>query len=98
MEPTDYQKYEKEGLEKYAQWVEDVHDPLMLAKMAAGWRSFMKISIKQAAEFLDMPPRTLEGVEQGRGFRYPLMLIHAMIDIDKVSREARGVPPQGDED
>jgi hypothetical protein len=35
-------------------------------------------SRKQIANLLGMPARTLEAVENGRGFRYPRMLVNAI--------------------
>jgi len=39
------------------------------------------------ARLLGLPPRTLEGIEQGRGFRYPKTLLLAM---QAATSEARG--------
>jgi hypothetical protein len=47
-----------------------------LAAQLKAWRG--DSSIRQAAEVLGIPHRTLEGVEQGRGFRYPELLLHAL--------------------
>jgi hypothetical protein len=50
-----------------------------LAAQVKAWRG--DSSIRQAADVLGIPRRTLEGVEQGRGFRYPALLRHAMQTI-----------------
>lgn len=47
-----------------------------LAAAVRKWRAGRPM--KEAAEFLGMPWRTLEGIEQGRGFRYPALLKCAM--------------------
>ncbi|NKK88737.1 XRE family transcriptional regulator [Rhizobium leguminosarum bv. viciae] len=47
-----------------------------LAKALRTWRGDM--TMKQAAELIGIPARTLEGIEQGRGFSYPQMLKIAM--------------------
>jgi len=63
-----------------AEYYEENSDPAALAKVCQEWRSDLGgITIKQAAKVLGLPWRTLEGIEQGRGFRYPVMLINAMI-------------------
>jgi hypothetical protein len=47
-----------------------------LAKIVKEWRG--KNSAQAAAHALGLPVRTLNGIEQGRGFRYPRLLIAAM--------------------
>lgn len=47
-----------------------------LATTVREWRG--DLSLAKAAPFLGIPRRTLEGIEQGRGFRYPDMLLIAM--------------------
>lgn len=51
-------------------------DPAELAGAVKNWRGSM--SSKSAASALGLSPRTLEGVEQGRGFRYPRLLMLAL--------------------
>ncbi|MEY9162818.1 DNA-binding transcriptional regulator YiaG [Sinorhizobium fredii] len=58
-------------------------EPEKLADMVFGWRTKLDITADLAAEVLGMSVRTLNGVEQGRGFRYPLMLVQAMLRIDE---------------
>lgn len=50
--------------------------PDQLAAYVRAWRG--DISLPKAAPFLGIPARTLEGIEQGRGFRYPDLLMIAM--------------------
>lgn len=50
--------------------------PDRLAAEARLWRG--SATIERAAAVLGIPARTLEGVEQGRGFRYPALLRMAM--------------------
>ena len=47
-----------------------------LAAAVKKWRG--DIPASRAALLLGIPRRTLEGVEQGRGFRYPQLLILAL--------------------
>lgn len=47
-----------------------------LATAIREWRG--DVSLAKAAPFLGLPRRTLEGIEQGRGFRYPDLLLIAM--------------------
>lgn len=37
--------------------------------------------VSRAAQILGIPKRTLEGIEQGRGFRYPRLLILAILSF-----------------
>ena len=60
--------------------------PEGLAKAVREWRGD-KLSSPTAARLLGLPPRTLEGIEQGRGFRYPKTLLLAM---QAATSEARG--------
>jgi transcriptional regulator with XRE-family HTH domain len=46
-----------------------------LAATVKAWRTERSLTIREAAEYLGMSRRTLEGVEQGRGFTYPTLLI-----------------------
>lgn len=50
--------------------------PEELARIVKEWRG--GITARRAAQLLGMSPRTLEGIEQGKGFRYPLLLILAI--------------------
>lgn len=49
---------------------------MTLAADVKAWRG--KLPLLLAARLLDMPWRTLEGIEQGRPFRYEQMLRLAM--------------------
>ena len=51
-------------------------DPAELASAVKNWRGSM--SGKAAASALGISFRTLEGIEQGRGFRYPRLLMLAL--------------------
>jgi hypothetical protein len=44
-----------------------------LAQAARKWRG--NVSAAKAAAQLGIPTRTWEGIEQGRGFRYPQLLL-----------------------
>jgi DNA-binding XRE family transcriptional regulator len=47
-----------------------------LADLVRAWRTFRKkpLNTAEAAEVLGMPARTIEGIEQGRPFRYEKLL------------------------
>ena len=45
-----------------------------LADVVKAWRASRGISAAAAADWLGLPQRTLEGIEQGRPFRYEKML------------------------
>lgn len=45
-----------------------------LSEAVRSWRGRLGISATQGAERLGMPVRTLEGIEQGRPFRYEKIL------------------------
>jgi hypothetical protein len=47
-----------------------------LAARVKAWRG--KVPARQAAELLEVPYRTLQNVEAGRGFPYPKLLLIAL--------------------
>lgn len=47
-----------------------------LAAAVKAWRG--RLPAREAAIELGIPKRTLDGIEQGRGFRYPELLLRAM--------------------
>jgi DNA-binding XRE family transcriptional regulator len=51
-----------------------------LAARARAWRRKWLLTQKAAAEQLGISQRTYEGIEQGRGFAYPSMLL-AMLEM-----------------
>jgi DNA-binding XRE family transcriptional regulator len=51
-----------------------------LAAAMKAWRG--RVSQRDAAAILGISKRTLEGIEQGRGFNYPALLLIAMKAID----------------
>ena len=51
-----------------------------LAALVKAWRG--KVTAREAAGVLGISPRTLNGVEQGRGFNYPTLLRIAMEAVD----------------
>lgn len=59
-----------------------------LAGLLKEWRNGIQppISLDLAEQMLDIPRRTLEGIEQGRGFRYPKLLVLALLAF-------KGQPP-----
>ena len=53
-----------------------------LADQARAWRHKWLLTQKAAAELLGISQRTYEGIEQGRGFAYPSMLL-AMLEMTR---------------
>lgn len=51
-------------------------DSRALADALKKWRG--TAPAHAAAKALGLPVRTVEGIEQGRGFRYPQLLLHAL--------------------
>ncbi len=49
-----------------------------LAQEVKAWRAKEGFTAEAAAKALGIPRRTFEGIEQGRGFPYPLLLRIAM--------------------
>ncbi|MBZ9777031.1 helix-turn-helix domain-containing protein [Mesorhizobium sp. CO1-1-8] len=49
-----------------------------LAQDVKAWRAKEGFTAEAAAKMLGIPKRTYEGIEQGRGFPYPLLLRAAM--------------------
>lgn len=45
-----------------------------LAQDVKAWRAEQGLTAEGAAKGLGIPRRTFEGIEQGRGFPYPLLL------------------------
>ncbi|MEV8882992.1 MULTISPECIES: helix-turn-helix domain-containing protein [Mesorhizobium] len=45
-----------------------------LAQEVKAWRAKGGVTAEAAAKALGIPKRTFEGIEQGRGFPYPLLL------------------------
>jgi DNA-binding XRE family transcriptional regulator len=45
-----------------------------LAQEVKAWRAKRGFTAEAAAQVLGIPKRTLEGMEQGRGFPYPVLL------------------------
>ena len=68
-------------------WLELTRNKNWLAGVMKGWRRTAGMTVKQAAEALDIPWRTLEGVEQGKGFRYPSLLLRTAIHLDKKTQQ-----------
>ncbi|MDX8447689.1 helix-turn-helix transcriptional regulator [Mesorhizobium sp. VK25A] len=49
-----------------------------LAQEVKAWRAKEGLTAEAAAKAFGIPKRTFEGIEQGRGFPYPLLLRVAM--------------------
>ena len=50
-----------------------------IAKLCRDWRDLAQIPASRAAQLLGISRRTYEGIEQGRGFAYPQLLILALM-------------------
>jgi len=55
-----------------------VNENEKLAQEVKAWRAKEGFTAEAAAKALGIPRRTFEGIEQGRGFPYPLLLRIAM--------------------
>jgi hypothetical protein len=55
-----------------------VNDREKLAQEVRAWRAKGGFTANAAAKVLGIPKRTFEGIEQGRGFPYPVLLRVAM--------------------
>lgn len=53
-----------------------------LARMLREWREKAEIPVSRAAQMLGIPARTIEGIEQGRGFRYARLLALALLAFE----------------
>lgn len=75
-------------------------DPAELAAAVKAWRrgaaddgTFM-ISMETAAEMLGIPVRTYEGIEAGRGFRYPRLIYLAIEAFNRAPSPTTPPPPR----
>lgn len=59
-----------------------------LAAQVRAWRG--ELPAWRAAELLGIPVRTLNGIEQGRPFRYEQLLLAAIAAIEPQKAEANG--------
>lgn len=57
---------------------EDITDPADLARALKAWRAQYHLTAQQAAEYFGMSVRTINGIEQGRGFTNVKLLTIAM--------------------
>jgi hypothetical protein len=66
-----------------------------LAVLLRNWRRANELRLDQLGELLEISPRTLEGIEQGRGFRYHKILVLALIalqsSIDQKKKKKAGM-------
>jgi len=53
--------------------------PEYVTNMLRSFRKRLGINTKEAGYLLGVPARTLEGVEQGREFLYPALLVKAIL-------------------
>lgn len=55
-------------------------NPADLAAQVKAWRG--KVPARVAAEVLGVPKRTLDNIEQGKGFPYPRLLLFALQNLE----------------
>ena len=60
----------------------DSNDSAELAELVKSWRSKAGINTATASDLLGLPVRTIEGIEQGRGFKYSKLLVLAIEAFD----------------
>lgn len=53
-----------------------------LAAQVKAWRGNLNLPAHEAARLLGIPKRTLDGIEQGRPFRYEQLLLTAIRAIE----------------
>lgn len=64
-------------------------DPAELARMLRSWRVYAGLNTQEAGDWLGLSARTIEGIEQGRGFGTPRVLAWALVAL----RGPKGVGP-----
>ena len=72
---------------KMAEQTED--EKQKLANLVRNWRYANDFNIGQLAILLGISPRTLEGIEQGRGFRYHKTLTLALLALEMSMKKRR---------
>ncbi|TIP34819.1 MAG: helix-turn-helix domain-containing protein, partial [Mesorhizobium sp.] len=65
-----------------------------LAQEVKAWRTKQGFTAEIAAKALGIPKRTFEGIEQGRGFPYPLLLRVAMESNDLSLKATQAKSPR----
>jgi DNA-binding XRE family transcriptional regulator len=64
-----------------------VNENEKLARDVKAWRAKGGFTAESAAKVLGIPKRTYEGIEQGRGFPYPILL-RVALDSKTLSLQA----------
>lgn len=64
-------------------------NPEDLGEMMRAWRRYAGLNTEEAGEWLGLSARTIEGIEQGRGFNAPRVLAWALVGL----RGKNGVGP-----
>lgn len=65
-------------------------NPEDLAEMLRDWRRYAGLNTQEAGEWLGLSARTIEGIEQGRGFGTPKVLAWALVGL----RGKSGIGPK----
>lgn len=65
-------------------------NPEDLAEMLRDWRRYAGLNAQEAGEWLGLSARTIEGIEQGRGFGAPRVLAWALVGL----RGKSGIGPK----
>lgn len=64
--------------------------PTKLAELLRGWRAGRGINTEEAGELLGLSARTIEGIEQGRGFGTPMLLVLALCGLEQRKNIQKG--------
>jgi len=64
-------------------------NPQFVTDTLRHFRKQLGINVAEAGYLLGVPARTLEGIEQGREFRYPALLVKLIINLEGMMEEAR---------
>lgn len=64
-----------------------------LAELMRSWRRRARLNTREAGERLGLSGRTVEGIEQGRGFSHPNLLVLALLQAAKDVTETPIPPP-----
>lgn len=72
----------------------DMNENEKLAQEVKAWRATEGLTAEAAAKVLGIPKRTFEGIEQGRGFPYAVLLRVAMeskaVSYDPIHEKVHG--------
>lgn len=64
-------------------------NPQFVTDTLRNFRKQLAINVAEAGYLLGIPARTLEGIEQGREFRYPALLVKMIISLEGMATKGR---------